>query len=748
MKWILVIGCLILAAFSVISMKKKQVDDIILKSAQFKTGDDNTWSNPSFDDSGWAKIDPTKNWEKQGFENYDGMAWYRFKVTIPSELKNTANWKDSLNFNLGMIANADESFLNGVQIGKTGAIPVAGAATTNRFRNTGNVKRNYRVASTNPAIKWDQENVIAIRVYNNRGNGGLTSAPVINMLERITGLKIAYNQNAFNFMPGRVSKSIVVQNTFGTNISGTFSIKAITDNNKIMYAATAPVTLGAGQSKDFPVAVDDTSRVSIQYTFTETGTKQITTVTEVSPYILTPAVSPMPRINGAKVFGIRPGSPFIFKIPATGKAPLTYSVQNLPKGLMVDAQTGVISGTAPTKGDYKMTFVVKNSLGQAKGDFTVKVGDLLALTPPMGWNSWNAWGLTVSDEKVRSSTNSLLQNGLQNHGWTYMNIDDGWERPTRADNGEIVTNEKFPDMKGLGDYLHQNGLKFGIYSSPGPKTCGGYLASYQHELQDATSYAKWGVDYLKYDMCSYLDIIGKDTTLAAAQKPYFVMRDALTQQNRDIVYSLCQYGSKNVWTWGRQVNGNLWRTTGDITDNWGSLYNIGFRQQEKTTAYTAPGSWNDPDMLIIGYVGWGNQHNTQLNPDEQYTHISLWSILSAPLLLGCDLSKLDAFTLNLITNDEVIAVDQDPKASPAKRVVKTDDYEVWVKDLEDGSKAVGLFNISGNSLPVSIDWKALGISGNYAIRDLWRQKDLPKSDKSFTSTVASHGVRLVKVKKI
>lgn len=746
MKWILIITFLLIAAFSVISTKN-QSEDIVLKTAAFKTGDDSSWSSADFNDSAWGKIDPTKNWEQQGFDNYDGFAWYRFKLTIPASLKNNAAWKDSLNFSLGQIANSDESYLNGTLIGKTGVIPVAGATNPPRGRNTGTVVRNYRIAATNPAIRWDKENVLAIRVYNTRGPGGLSAAPAIGMLERITGIQIAYNQNAYTFTTGKISKPVVVKNTFGTPISGTFNINAVTDNNKTVYTTNQQVSLAAGESKSYNISLQDTSRIAIHYTFTDNETKKSVDAIEVTPYVLTPAVGLKPRINGAKVFGIRPGSPFLFKIAATGKAPLTYQVQNLPKGLAIDAKTGIITGSMANKGDYKMTFVVKNSLGQATGNFTVKVGDLLALTPPMGWNSWNAWGTTVSDEKVRSSTNSLLQNGLQNHGWTYVNIDDAWEAPARAANGEIMSNTKFPDMNALSSYLHQNGLKFGVYSSPGPTTCANYLASYQHELQDATTYTKWGVDYLKYDLCSYSRIMAGDTTLAAAQKPYFDMDAALTQQKRDIVYSLCQYGQKDVWNWGRKVNGNLWRTTGDIIDTWQSLFNIGFVQQEKTTSHTGPGSWNDPDMLIIGYVGWGNQHNTRLTPDEQYTHISLWSILSAPLLLGCDLSKLDAFTLNLITNDEVIAIDQDAKGSPAKRVVKTPDYEVWVKDLEDGSKAVGLFNISANNTNIAIDWKALGINGNYAIRDLWRQKNLGSSAKSFTSMVPSHGVRLVKIKK-
>ncbi len=243
---------------------------------------------------------------------------------------------------------------------------------------------------------------------------------------------------------------------------------------------------------------------------------------------------------------------------------------------------------------------------------------------------------------------SFVNEGLRDHGWTYINIDDGWNmhkdaEPKRDSLGRILPNEKFPDMKALGDAIHSLGLKMGIYSSPGPYTCGQYTGSYQFEQKDAHSYASWGVDYLKYDWCSY-DQIARDTSLAERQKPYLVMKEALNQVNRDIVYSLCQYGMSKVWRWGAEVGGNLWRTTGDITDTWESLKEIGFSQIENQP-FAGPGHWNDPDMLVVGWVGWGpNLHPTKLTPDEQYTHISLWCLLSAPLLLGCDLQQLDPFT--------------------------------------------------------------------------------------------------------
>lgn len=306
-------------------------------------------------------------------------------------------------------------------------------------------------------------------------------------------------------------------------------------------------------------------------------------------------------------------------------------------------------------------------------------------------------------------------------------------------------------MKKLGDWLHGNGLKFGIYSSPGPRTCGGYLGSYQHEMQDATTYANWGIDYLKYDWCSYGEIHDRnDTTLASYKKPYQVMQEALQKQKRDIVYSLCQYGMKNVWEWGETVNGNCWRTTGDIEDTWESLSSIGFKQVKQNT-YAKPGRWNDPDMMIVGQVGWGDHlHPTRLTPDEQYTHVSLWSLLSAPLLIGCDLSKLDDFTLNLLTNDEVIAINQDIMGRQAKQMlVKNDpggvDYQVWMKELEDGSKAIGIFNMTDKSEVVRFHWNELLLSNSQLVRDVWRQQDLGTFNGMFSTRVAAHGVTLIKI---
>jgi alpha-galactosidase len=470
--------------------------------------------------------------------------------------------------------------------------------------------------------------------------------------------------------------------------------------------------------------------------------------------ILTPKPGTGPRINGAKIYGCRPGNPFLYRIAATGDRPMTFAADKLPSGLTIDPQSGILTGKVEKRGEYVVTLRAKNERGTAERKFKIVCGDQIALTPPMGWNSWNCFAHAVTAEKVKAAADAMVKSGLINHGWTYINIDDYWEKhkdskdptlggPGRDEEGRIVPNPRFPDMKGLADYVHSLGLKMGIYSSPGPWTCGGCMGSYGHEVQDAQSYGAWGIDYLKYDWCSY-GKIAKDKSLPSLMKPYQVMRAALDKVPRDIVYSLCQYGMGNVWEWGGEVGGNCWRTTGDITDKWGSLSGIGFSQagHEK---YSKPGNWNDPDMLIVGQVGWGHLHPSRLTPNEQYTHISLWCLLSAPLLIGCDMTQLDDFTLNLLTNDEVLEVNQDPLGRQAGRVAKDDKLEVWVKDMEDGSKAVGLFNRGEMEASVTAQWRALGLTGKQNVRDLWRQRDLGLFDSEFVAKIPRHGVVLVRI---
>ncbi len=451
-----------------------------------------------------------------------------------------------------------------------------------------------------------------------------------------------------------------------------------------------------------------------------------------------------PRINWPRLTGGTPGRPFVFRVPVSGDGPLRFAAEGLPDGLALDGDTGVIRGALQHAGETDVRVSVSNAAGTTDASIRIVGGSgRLCLSPPMGWNSWNVWGLAVDDGKVRAAADAFVDSGLAAHGFQYVNIDDGWEAG-RAPDGTILPNEKFPDMAGLSEYVHQRGLKFGIYSSPGPKTCGGYEGSYRHEQQDADTWARWGVDFLKYDWCSY-DRIAADRERPELQKPYLVMREALARTNRDIVYSLCQYGMGRVWEWGREVGAQLWRTTGDITDTWNSMANIGFRQHPHFP-HAGPGAWNDPDMLVLGQVGWGPRlHPTHLTPHEQMTHMSLWCLLAAPLLIGCDLTRLDEWTLTLLTNDDVIALDQDPLGKQARRVKRDFMREVWAKPCADGGLAVGLFNRGPGLDTVEVTWEELGLSGKLKARDLWRHEELGTMSGKLSAEVASHGVTLVKL---
>ena len=443
---------------------------------------------------------------------------------------------------------------------------------------------------------------------------------------------------------------------------------------------------------------------------------------------------------------------------------MIFSADKLPAGLALDSTTGEISGLAPSAGDYAVTLHARNAQGETTRPLRIKVGKTLALTPPLGWNSWNCFAGDVTEKDVKAAADAMVSSGLVNHGWTYINVDDFWQvnptsqdptlhGPERNPDGSIHPNPRFPDMKGLADYIHAKGLRAGLYSSPGTYTCGGCVGSYQHEKQDAASYAAWGFDYLKYDWCSYGKIYKESEGVAGMKKPYQLMSDSLAATSRDIVFSFCQYGMGDVWKWGAAAGGNLWRTTGDISNSWDSMLSNAERGVD-IGAYAGPGHWNDQDMLEVGTVQGGQP--TRLTPDEQYTHISLWCLQAAPLLIGCDLTKLDAFTLGLLTNDEVIDVDQDPLGHAARVVTAT--YaassgvgahtlltQVWARPLEDGSMAVGLFNLGPQSAPVAVTWREMSLHGSCQVRDLWRQKDLGAFEHSFGGTVPSHGVLFVRI---
>jgi alpha-galactosidase len=459
-----------------------------------------------------------------------------------------------------------------------------------------------------------------------------------------------------------------------------------------------------------------------------------------------------PRINPPRITGGTPGRPFIFRIPATGDAPLTFAAKNLPAGLTLDPATGVITGAIARAGRSDVEVTVTNARGTATRRLTI-VGastspgaggqTALALTPPLGWNSWNVWGRSVDAAKIRAAADAMEASGLAAHGYQFVSIDDGWEGQRDA-SGVLQANEKFPDMKALTDYVHAKGLKAGIYSSPGRTTCQGLPGSLGHEEIDARTWAEWGFDLLKHDWCSYGSTM-PDQPLADLQKPYIVMRQALDKVQRDIVYSLCQYGMGNVWEWGEQVGGNFWRTTGDLTDVWSNMAAVGFRQAGREQ-WSKPGHWTDPDMLVIGKVGWGaNIHDTRLTPNEQITHITLWTIQAAPLLIGADMAQFDKFTTDLMTNHEVLEVNQDVLGRGGSRVWQEHRLEVWAKPLADGTTAVALFNRGLQAADVTARWSDVGASGRQPVRDLWQQRDLGTFADRFTMSVPAHGAVLVKV---
>lgn len=495
---------------------------------------------------------------------------------------------------------------------------------------------------------------------------------------------------------------------------------------------------------------------------------------------LTPPVAKEPSINGAKIYGVRPGSPALFYVPVTGEKPMKLVAKGLPTGLKFDASKGIISGSTKSKGEHVVTIGAENKHGRAIGKITVKVGDEICLTPPMGWSSWYSYSEAVSAEGVLKVAKLFVETDLINHGWSYVNIDDCWQSVRGGPLKAIQPNERFPDMKELCDEIHGLGLKVGIYSSPWLSTYAGFIGGsslnkdfdissievskddpgrrqeYQffgtwpglHKQKadregpvwmfdkDAKQWAEWGFDYVKVDW--------KPNDVPTTER----IDKALRAAGRDIVLSLSNEAPiENAPQLSKIAN--AWRTTADIHDTWDSMSSKGF-SQEPWQKYTRPGHWNDPDILQIGNIGNAGQQNTsfrpsRLTPDEQMTQVSLWCILSAPLLISCDLENLDDYTLGLLTNDEVIAVNQDVAGNPAKKAYHKDEFQVWTKELSDGSIAVGFFN-TGDKATFTVPLGEIGLKGNQSVRDLWQRKDVGVAKGDFTIELNKHAATMLKFK--
>ena len=499
-------------------------------------------------------------------------------------------------------------------------------------------------------------------------------------------------------------------------------------------------------------------------------TKPLNTPNDGEKYILTPAPANKPRINTAPVFGVTPGNPFLFTIVATGEKPILFSADRLPKGLTLDSKTGIITGKLMEKGNHEVVLKAQNQLGKSQKSLVIKVGDTISLTPPMGWNGWNSWARQIDGGKVIASAKAMVNMGLKDHGWNYVNIDDAWQGNRAGKYNAMQANEKFSNFKGMIDEIHGMGLKLGVYSTPWITSYAGYIGGssniesgafpdsvknnkrsfryigkYRFEKEDALQMADWGVDFLKYDW---------RLEVPSAER----MSIALKKSGRDIIYSLSNSAPFNdVKDWVRISN--MYRTGPDIRDSWHGLYRCTFTL-DKWGPYGGPGHWNDPDMMILGNVTTGtDMHPTRLTPDEQYSHISLFALLSAPLLIGCPIEQLDAFTLNLLTNDEVIDIDQDPLGKSARLMADEGGVQTWLKPMQDGSYAVGFFNTDDyGKLPQSffrwgtekpknfnVMFAKLGLKGKWRVQDVWRQKNLGVKESSFTSIIPHHGVMMYRL---
>jgi alpha-galactosidase len=489
-----------------------------------------------------------------------------------------------------------------------------------------------------------------------------------------------------------------------------------------------------------------------------------------------------PAIHGPELTGASAGKPFSYTIPATGERPLRFTADGLPQGLTLHSNTGQITGCLAAEGRYRVLFKAENQHGKAEKEFEIVIGRGLALTPPMGWNSWNAWRRWVDDGKVRAAAENMVNSGLAARGYTYINIDSCWQGERRGKHNAIQPNRKFPDMPALSAFVHERGLKFGIYSTPwvcpwgctkeeafadwgGPDLigcsageqdmdyssyCGKYVGKEKYEANDVAQWVDWNVDYLKYDWA--------ETDPICLER----MSRCLKNSARDIVLSICT-GAKNQHAEAYKKWANMWRGAEDTHDDWHNILRTGLYSEETNDRvnwrpHVGPGRWYDLDMTALG-PQFDTKESTvpcKLTREEQITHMSYWALYPSPLFLSCNLADMDDFTLRLFGNEEIIAVNQDRLGKPAVRVKEIrlqslssssgrHENRVHAKPLADGSLALGFFNLSENEDEVSIALSDLDLSGSVAVRNLWERKDLGRMEGKITLSVPAHGSQMVKV---
>ena len=501
--------------------------------------------------------------------------------------------------------------------------------------------------------------------------------------------------------------------------------------------------------------------------------------------ILTPLPAKTPRINGPKIYGARPARDFLYRIPCQGERPIHFTIGKLPETLTIDSK-GIITGMSPQKkGTYRMIITATNKYGTTTRDFKIVVGDKLCLTPPTGWNSWGGQMINVSDKDMRKAADVFDHRGLADVGFQYLGIDDCWMRlnqdmfdnqsegnkkkhrsydyegtgtigVVRDNKGSILPNGKFPDMKAMTDYFHALGLKVGIYSGPGAKTCQRWEASYGHERADADQYAKWGFDLLKYDMCSGSEVyqIMKDRISGFSQKDFWrPMAEYIQVQDRDMVFNLCQYGKEDPWTWAPSLNIQSWRTGGDLNHHVDQYFKEALRIAIDLRAYSKPGQWNDPDFMYIHRIkNVGNMNapsvEIALNTNQRYQYVTLWSIICAPFFFSTDITAIDDFTIGLLSNPEVMNINQDERGHVAEVFRNENNEVVMVKNLDNGNKVLAIFNRDHqNEKIIKLNWNEINLWGVQEVFDVWREKDLGQIKEAIQVRLSPDGVALFTLKK-
>jgi len=462
-----------------------------------------------------------------------------------------------------------------------------------------------------------------------------------------------------------------------------------------------------------------------------------------------------PKIENGNYFFAMTNTPIMTRFNVNSFYPYKVTVTSLPKGLTYNGIRNLVSGTIARPGKYTYQLKAKNKFGVDSISITLDVRDTLdAPTPPMGWNTWNVFGGNIDEVKLKGIADAMVSSGMKDAGYTYLIIDDLWAAATRDSNGLLQPDSlKFPNgMKALADYMHSAGLKLGIYSDAALKTCGGSLGSFGYEVKDANQFAAWGIDMLKYDYC------GAPSDMAVAAARYQSMGDALKKADRKMLFNICEWGQLKPWLWASAAGGHTWRTTWDSRDIWDhGAYNgghcgviQGLDRQNGLEYYAGPNRWNDPDMVMAGLYGKGKSSSNAgargMSDLEYQSQFSLWCLLAAPIQTSFDVTKINDATKNILTNPEAIAVDQDVLGQQATRIQKSIDTEMYVKDLSDGSVAVGLLNRNhAVTQTVSLKWSEIFLSGRCTVRDLWSHLDLDTNDKGITLSVAPHETRLLKI---